>query len=226
MTTPPAERAARGRRIKSITLLLVLVANLLAMLAWTRTWYTVVISMDTPTGRSFPASGSDAAGGLIGLALAGLALLAAIALAGTIVRVVLGVVQVGLGVAMVAQGLTVLIGRDLSGVYDTVSSATGVAGDASLARLITSSSFTAWPVVAVLGGVLGVVAGLLIVVRTRSWPRAGRRYSADTTKEGSVQEATTANGTALADPTAPSGTEPDRIGDWDELSHGQDPTAR
>jgi uncharacterized membrane protein (TIGR02234 family) len=222
MTTLPVT-PARGRRIKSLTLLALLVADLLALLAWTQTWYTVHLSMDTPTGRDIAASGTDAAGGLIGLALAGLALLAAISLAGTIVRIVLGVVQVGLGVAMVAQALGVLIGRDVTGVYDTVSSSTGVAGDASLAALITSSAFTIWPYVAAVGGVLAVLAGLLIVLRTRSWPRAGRRYSADTTKDDTALAS--AGATPAVAPTATADTEPDRIGDWDELSHGQDPTA-
>jgi len=65
----------------------------------------------------------------------------------------------------------------------------------------------AWPALAVLAGVLGVVAGLLVVVRGRGWPGMGRRYEREP-------------GAAV-----PPRTDEDRAqAAWKALDRGEDPT--
>jgi uncharacterized membrane protein (TIGR02234 family) len=71
---------------------------------------------------------------------------------------------------------------------------------------VTVELFAAWPVVAVVAGVLGAGAGLLVVVRGRSWPAMGRRYDRTPT-------------------AAPAQTDEDRAqAAWKALDRGEDPT--
>jgi uncharacterized membrane protein (TIGR02234 family) len=77
---------------------------------------------------------------------------------------------------------------------------------------LTADTAAAWPVLAVLAGVLGVGAGLLAVVRGRTWPAMGRRYER----------------TGAAAPV-PAARRPDTDEDraqaaWKALDRGEDPT--
>jgi uncharacterized membrane protein (TIGR02234 family) len=67
-----------------------------------------------------------------------------------------------------------------------------------------------WPVLALLAGLLGVAAGLLVVVRGRAWPGMGRRY------ERTAQEAA---------PARPETDEDRAQAAWKALDRGEDPTA-
>ncbi|RBY88363.1 Trp biosynthesis-associated membrane protein [Blastococcus sp. TF02A-26] len=82
-------------------------------------------------------------------------------------------------------------------------------GTAAAATALTISRSVAWPVLAVLAGVLGAAAGGLAVLRGAGWQGMGRRYER----------------TATAAPAA-AGTREDRALDaWRALDRGEDPTA-
>jgi uncharacterized membrane protein (TIGR02234 family) len=96
----------------------------------------------------------------------------------------------------------------------------GVALDGSLSSVggspdavLTADVRAAWPVLALVAGVLGVLAGLLVVLRGRSWPGMGRRYERP--------------GPGAADPAraARTATAEDRASAaWRALDRGEDPT--
>ena len=80
------------------------------------------------------------------------------------------------------------------------------AGDASTCT-------AAWPVLAVVAGLLGVAAGLLVVLRGRGWPAMGRRY------ERPARTPAPRRGAPAARPTR---TAPQAA--WRALDRGEDPT--
>lgn len=112
----------------------------------------------------------DAPTAILAVGLAQLALVGALAIAGPVFRIVLGVLAALLGVCVV------------------------------LVVAVTGEWSTAWPVVAVVGGSLFVLGGLVVAVTGRTLPTGGRKYS----------RTRLAGGGAAAD--------------WDALSEGQDPT--
>jgi len=69
------------------------------------------------------------------------------------------------------------------------------------AHFVDTPSFGVWPYVALLGGVLIIAAGLLVVVRGRSWAAMSSRYDAPVERVP-VGEASL----------------------WDSLDRGEDPT--
>jgi uncharacterized membrane protein (TIGR02234 family) len=84
-----------------------------------------------------------------------------------------GRVAVGLLMVLAGAGIVWSSGRVLGGA-DVVSERLRSFGVP--ASDLATDVAPAWPVVAVLGGVLGIAAGLLAAVRGRRWPSMGRRY--------------------------------------------------
>jgi uncharacterized membrane protein (TIGR02234 family) len=70
---------------------------------------------------------------------------------------------------------------------------------------------TAWPWVAVLGGLLLLVAGVLALLRARTWPVMSTRYERDGTPRPRAAR-------PVADPESPAEL-------WKALDRGEDPTA-
>lgn len=68
----------------------------------------------------------------------------------------------------------------------------------------------AWPVLALVAGLLGAAAGVVVVLRGRSWPGMGRRY--ERTPEG-------------AQPAREQTDEDRSQAAWKALDRGEDPTA-
>ena len=87
--------------------------------------------------------------------------------------------------------------------------AAGVVGSGPPGSTVTAEVSAGWPLLALLAGVLAVAAGLLTVLRGRSWPGMGRRYER-----------------APAAPVAAHPrTDEDRALDaWRALDRGEDPT--
>lgn len=192
-----------SRRVRTLALLLPVVAASAAFLAWSQVWVTVVLA----DGRTVDAAGHAAAPAVPPFALAALALVGALALAGPVFRVVLGLLQalLGLGIA-VSGGLA--LADPLAAAVASITEATGVEGLAGIRPLVESATTSPWPVVAIVAGAAAVVIGIGIAFTASRWPQRTRRY--DTVR------------------LAPSG-EPgrvDRLDAWDALSDGDDPTAR
>jgi uncharacterized membrane protein (TIGR02234 family) len=145
--------------------------------------------------------GSDAAplvpaAGLVLLAAA-VALLAVRGLG----RVVVGLLMALAGGVLGWSGLRVLIG----GLASAVAALPGLGGPGDTAVAVHVAS--AWPVLALLAGLLGVAAGVVTALRGRGWPAMGRRYERD------------------AGAVLPARTDEDRAqAAWQALDRGEDPT--
>jgi hypothetical protein len=153
------------------------------------------------------AAGDAAAPAVPPFALAALALVAALALAGPVFRVILGLLQALLGLGIAASGLLAL-GDPVAAAATRLTEATGIEGVASLRPLVEQVVVSVWPAVAIVAGVAGVLIGVGIALTASRWPQRSRRYDAvrATSAETSVQT--------------------DRLDAWDALSDGDDPTAR
>ncbi|MGI9825309.1 Trp biosynthesis-associated membrane protein, partial [Agromyces sp. Marseille-Q5079] len=95
-----------GGRLKSIALLTGLLGAGLALLAWSQTWFVLRLVGQEAQGAaaSIDVGGGVASPAMAALGLAGLALVAAIAIAGPVLRVVLAVIQVLLGGSIILAG--------------------------------------------------------------------------------------------------------------------------
>ncbi|QHC58509.1 Trp biosynthesis-associated membrane protein [Rathayibacter sp. VKM Ac-2760] len=205
-----------GRRLKYSAILGIVLLAALELTASTQPWATLVLTTGAGDGRALSVVGTVAAPALSALALAGLALAAALAIAGPAFRIVLGLLQIVLGGSVVLAASTALADPVRAG-SSLVTDATAIAGRESVAALVASSSSTAWPVVALVAGVLTAVIGVLVLVTVRRWPGAKKkRVSRFEPADGYGHGATTVQ-------TDDGDIDP--VVSWDELSRGDDPTS-
>ncbi|MCU1549539.1 MAG: hypothetical protein JWR36_99 [Glaciihabitans sp.] len=191
---------SRARRLRLLTILGIAALAGLTLLATTQTWWTVVLST-----QSIAVAGTVASPALSALSLSGLALAAALAIAGPFFRFVLGILQLLIGFTVVlTSALSVASPQKNSEAL--ISKTTGVAGTESIHALIKSIGFTPWGTVAIVLGVLTFLAGAYLLVTFRRWPVASRKYQAVRFENASGER--------------------DAVIDWDSLSDGEDPTAR
>ncbi|KQR54542.1 hypothetical protein ASF88_07135 [Leifsonia sp. Leaf336] len=237
---------AENRRVKYLTLLALVVGSGLGLLSATQTWFVIDVKDVANHAGTVTVAGSAAAPALTALSLAGLALTAALAIAGPAFRVVLSILGILLGVSIVFSAVSV-VGDPLRAAGGAITSATGVAGEASLRKLVESTTTEFWPWLAVVGGVLVALAGILAIVFVRAWPGPSRRYQArfagedgrsaeeavaglsegdDEAAGGIADDDQEAREAAEADtPDTPTALDRDTaIDSWDELSRGDDPT--
>lgn len=200
----------RPERMKLPAIVGILAGSGLALLAWSQTWFAVHLVDGAAAGgaTTLEVGGAVASPAVAALALAGLALAGALAIAGPLIRIVLGLLAALLGGCLVLAA-SLSLADPVAAVSGAIAEATGVAGARPTAELVASVERTAWPVAAIAAGVLVAIAGLLVVVTGRAWPTS-RRYG------GGVRLA--ADGSRTAAPS-------DRaVDDWDGLSRGDDPT--
>jgi len=199
------------RRLKPVLILAVIAASGLALLAWTQPWATVQLAQDGSIDQALEVTGAIAAPGLTALALAGLALAGALTIAGVVIRVVLGILEMLLGFSVALSAVLVLV-DPVGAAAAAVTTATGISGDESTRAAVSGATLTAWPFVALVAGVLMLLLGLSVVLTARSWPGPTKKY--ETTRFASTDDAAT-------------GTERprDAVDDWDGLTRGDDPTA-
>jgi uncharacterized membrane protein (TIGR02234 family) len=190
-----------GGRLKAYSLVGIVILAGLVFTAWSQTWFTLTVQ-----GKPFEVAGSVAGSALAPIALASLALVAALAIAGSFFRVVLGVLLALLGVCVVVvSGFA--IAEPVVAATAAITKTTGIAGTASVAKLVTATSMTAWPIVAIVFGLLIALLGLVIAPSSRRWPESGRKYTR------SRLVAADADGL-------------DPVQEWDALTEGDDPTGR
>lgn len=198
-----------GKRLKLLLIVAVLAGSGLALLAWTQTWVEVDVT-GAAAASHLSVSGSTAAPAVSALALAGIALAGALTIAGRVIRLVLGALAVLLGLSVLVSALAPLTDSAAASA-PAVTAVTGVAGEAALRADIGHTVLTAWPWVAVLAAVLLAAAGILVLSTAGRWPGPTRRYQTRFAAEAGKPGA------------APAGS--DAVGDWDQLSRGDDPTA-
>ncbi|MFF8018258.1 TIGR02234 family membrane protein [Streptomyces sp. NPDC007929] len=194
--------ARAGRLSLAVALLSGALGAAVALLATRQQW-----SQGTATvaGGAFPltAKGSDVTGVPAALAIVGLAALVAVFAVRRAGRFVVSALLALSGVGIVAAAL---LGASDSAALDE--QAAQASGDASAS--VDALSHTAWPYVAVVGGVLILLAGLLALRYGRLWPAMSGRYERGTTPQPRRK--------------APA-VDPDRPEDlWKALDRGEDPT--
>lgn len=187
-----------GRRLK-LTLLLAGIALCgIIFLAWTQEWFTITLDDNVALG----VDGDVGAPAVSTLALTGLVLIGALAIAGPFFRALLGVLQALLGATIVLSGVLALMDPAAASTA-VITEATGVAGKEAVIAMVVSTTVSAWPWVSTISGVLLTLVGIVVLMTGRLWPGSSRKYSA-------VR-------------TAPAGGG-DSVEDWDSLSSGDDPT--
>ncbi|MCZ2819997.1 TIGR02234 family membrane protein [Modestobacter sp. VKM Ac-2977] len=207
---PPA--ATRGRRELTVAVLLCALSGGLALSASGEPWADVTVVREPPLPPTSEVLTGSQAAPLV--AACGLLLLAAavavIAVRG-VGRVVIGLLVAVAGGVLGWSGLRALTGSlDLGGA--AVTSGVGL----EQAQL-TTDPVTTWPAVALVAGVLGVLAGALVVLRGRDWPGMGRRYERTEHPAGATA--------APARPARPETDEDRHQAAWKALDRGDDPTA-
>jgi uncharacterized membrane protein (TIGR02234 family) len=191
------------------TLVLLIAALALAVFGTTtQTWITVTLDPDqagqTVGGQNTLAvQGSKAATAVTALALVALAGGLAASIAGKIARWVITVIVVLAAAGIIAAAATVLA-DPLAAAQGSIAAATGVNGSSA------GADVTAFPLLAVVVGILLALGALLIVPAARFW-KSRTKYDA------------AASGSAAGSSAAAAGPV-DEIDSWDRLSRGDDPT--
>ncbi len=205
------------RRLRNLTLLAAIVLSGLLLLAWTGEWFSLTLRASATGHPVLSVTGDVAAPALIALALASLALVAALAISGPFVRVVLGVLQVIIGFTVTLSAI-LAVSNPVHASEAAISAVTGVGGSKSIAALVTAVSQTAYPVIAIVAGILTTALGVVVLVTGRRWPGSSGRY-----RKPVVLEDPEAGAAADSDPEDAAAH---AVSDWDTLSGGSDPTSR
>jgi uncharacterized membrane protein (TIGR02234 family) len=198
--SPPPGRA---RRELTLAVAGAALAGGLALSAGGQTWTTATLRRPAP----LPATTTELTGATLApLVPAGGLLLLAAAVALLAVRGA-GRVALGLLVALTGgvlgwSGLRALVGD---------AGAAAAVGPGTPGSELTAQVHAAWPVLALLAGVVAVLAGLLTVLRGRDWPGMGRRYERTPGSDAAV-------------PARPRTDEDRALDAWRALDRGEDPT--
>lgn len=192
------------RSPKTLSLTLVALSGAATLLAWAMPWFELTLAESAAQQHTVQAPGEVVAPALSALGLAGLALTAALGLVRPIMRMVLAVVQAALGAAVVSSSALAL-SDPVAASARIITETTGVAGSSGIAGLVSETTPTVWPFVALVVGVVSFLSGVAIIATSRRWPSPTRKYDAAT-------------------PAAPAVD--DTVSDWDRLSDGTDPTSR
>jgi hypothetical protein len=190
---------SRARKLRLYTILAIGLVAVLTLLTTTQTWWTLHLAT-----LSLAIAGTVAGPALAALALCAVVLAAALALAGPVFRLVLGLLQLLLAFTIVFTTLLSLTRPDQPS-ESAVQNATGVAGSESIDHLIKSVALTPWGFVAVALGIVAFLLGIWLLVTFRFWPAASRKYQAVRFQ--------------------PVDGPRDAVVDWDAMSDGTDPTA-
>lgn len=216
--TPPARPARSDRRELTAAIAGSVLAGGLALSSSSQPWAHVTVLREAPLPPvSAVLDGSDAAP-LV--SACGLLLLAA-AVAVIAVR---GLARAALGLLVAVAG-GVLGWSGIAGLTGSLGVDPGdVAGTSTLGETgLDTDPVHAWPLLALVAGVLAVLTGALVVLRGRRWPGMGRRY-----ERGPGAPTGTATGApdapAPARPARPVSAEDQHQAAWKALDRGEDPT--
>jgi uncharacterized membrane protein (TIGR02234 family) len=212
----------RSRRERAAAVGLALVAGVLGLLAASRTWVTAELT-DVLAGRvQLRLTGARLAPVVPAVSLVLLAAGAAVLLARRLGRAVAGLVLVlagavcGAAAVAAARSPQAALGAEAARVTGRSAGPPATFGT------------TAWPWLAVVAGVLAVLAGALVVVGTRRWvapsdrfeaPGAGPAPAAAAAGRGSPD-----GGGPAVEPAGTAGSAVEPADAWDALNRGEDPT--
>jgi uncharacterized membrane protein (TIGR02234 family) len=189
----------RARRLRLYTITAIGVVAGLTLITTTQNWWTIRL-----VTQSIPIAGTVAAPALTALTLCALVLAAALALAGPVFRLILGVLQLLVSFTIVFSSIVSLSDPDQPS-ESAVQTATGIAGSSSIDALIKSVTLTPWGFIAIVLGAIAFLVGVWLLLTFRLWPVASRKYQAVRFEAADGPR--------------------DAVIDWDALSDGTDPTA-
>jgi uncharacterized membrane protein (TIGR02234 family) len=199
------------RRKYALALGLIVLGAVLVLVSSGRTWATgqVTTAGGSTASATLRVTGSDAAGGLVGLALLAAAGIAAlVATRGRLRRIV--------AVVIILTGVSVVLNAVFSGLTRVLDEAARKSAGVTSAHA-TAVQTTIAPWVCVLGGLLIVAGGVLALRHGGEWPSMGARYE----RAPSTMDPWAALDQGL-DPTLdrepPGGSPPDTM-----LEHQRDP---
>lgn len=214
---------SRSRRFgsKGTLLALIAVAGGLALVSATQMWVVIALVDGAAATSSLQISGQQLNPSISPVAIAALASVLALTIAGRKFRYVLGALVALLGAGIATLGVIALLDPRTESEW-SIGEATGIIGDSQY-ELIRAVSVTAWPSVAIMAGAVLVLAGICVVLLGGRWAAGGRKYEATTAPDAesrALQEpGKTSDTSRAAEPT-----DRDRISDWDTMTNGADPT--
>ncbi|THJ67417.1 hypothetical protein E8P82_04760 [Arthrobacter echini] len=242
---PQAQR--RSVRRGSVVLGIVVV-SLLAFGSTTQTWLTVALPQETVQSPDLMIAGSDAATPVTAFALVALAAAIAVSIAGRVARWIIAVILVlsGIGIVLSSAGVAL---DPAAAARPAIGAAIGVTTPAG-----ADASATWLPWLAVVAGILLVLAAVWVVLAGRGWG-SNRRYDSGTRDDSrgragedvreapvrssgdvppgvlppdgveTAERAETSDQPGVVQPAARRrSAHADEIDSWDELSRGNDPT--
>lgn len=203
MTTPqPTEAAApRTRLSRSITVLIVLLGGVLALIGATQTWVTAT-GFGATHIDSVQVSGQEASPVITAMALVTIAAGAALSIARTVGRWVIGIVVILAAITLGGVTITIMT-NPLDAVALKIAETTGT--NEPVAQL----ELSVLPWLTLVGAVIALAGGIIALVVGRRWP-IGKTKKYDIGQQQSHRAA--------------QDNELDEIDTWDELSRGEDPT--
>ncbi|WP_370192061.1 TIGR02234 family membrane protein [Streptacidiphilus sp. MAP5-52] len=207
---PAAAAPSRSgsRRSLAVTLFLSVLGAALLLVAAGQGWVSGEVQAQGVT-RTVTADGGEVSGLPGAMALVGLASVVAVFAVRGRARAVLGALVALAGAGAAYTAVAAMANSGSSALDAKAARAIGLANVSA-----TGISDSAWPWVAVLGGVLLVLAGLLTVAKGAAWPGMSARYDAPAGAEPARPKRAPA-----AEPThSPADL-------WKALDRGEDPTA-
>ena len=207
------------RKFKTYSLFAALVLSAAILISWSQTWFFLEVTFPTVNSEGLAVSGQIAAPGLSAFGLAGFAITAALALSSVVIRRILGVLLLGLGIAVVFISVSAWSDPVLAAAPQ-LTSLSAISDIETLRTFVLSSSLTAWPGISVVAGILLVPLGIIIVFTAGKWGTGSRKFDrVDPSSSDSVQ-AKPRQSTVGENKDSSSVN----IDAWDSLSHGIDPT--
>ncbi|GAA2724732.1 TIGR02234 family membrane protein [Streptomyces luteosporeus] len=205
MSAAPVPSPATAKRTVAAALVLAAAGAAVTLLAAGRPWVRGTAVAVANDGVAQQASGQDVTALPGALAIVGLAALVAVFAVRGFARVLVAALLALSGAGVVAAAVA---GRGDTGALEEKAAKVAGLTRASVADV----THTAWPWVAVAGGVLLLVAGLLALRYGRGWPAMSGRYE----RTGAPQ-ARRSRRAAAPDPDRPEEL-------WKALDRGEDPT--
>ena len=207
------------RKFKIYSLFAAFVLSAAILISWSQTWFFLEVTFPTVNSEGLAVSGQIAAPGLSAFGLAGFAITAALALSSVVIRRILGVLLLGLGIAVVFISVSALTDPVLAAAPQ-LTSLSAISDIETLRTFVLSSSFTAWPGISVVAGILLVPLGIIIVLTAGKWGTGSRKFDrVDPSSSDSVQAKPRQSTVGENKDTSSV-----NIDAWDSLSHGIDPT--
>jgi len=207
------------RKFKTYSLFAAFVLSAAILISWSQTWFFLEVTFPTVNSEGLAVSGQIAAPGLSAFGLAGFAITAALALSSVVIRRILGVLLLGLGIAVVFISVSAWTDPVLAAALQ-LTSLSAISDIETLRTFVLSSSLTAWPGISVVAGILLVPLGVIIVFTAGKWGTGSRKFDrVDPSSSDSVQAKPRQSTVGENKDTSSV-----NIDAWDSLSHGIDPT--